>query len=296
MGYRLCTRACLLLSLSSVALSARPAGSSQLPAQSAFPDASFQTPSPTTSQPPPTPAAQTAPPVSLSGAVANTVVITPENAEATGDALMVHQRYQAALAAYKVAPQRTAEVWNKMGIAYQLMFNLEEASHCYQASLRLDAKNSRVINNLGTIYDSEKQYGSAERMYHRALKLDNRSALIYKNLGTNLLAQHKYKKGWEVYKTALQIDPHIFQHNDSPRIENPSSVQERGAMNYYMAKGCVRAGMNDSAIDYLRMALNEGFTNPKKIQADVEFAALRGLPAFKQLLAEQTKQPEQTKQ
>jgi Tfp pilus assembly protein PilF len=203
---------------------------------------------------------------------------------------MGHQRYQAALAAYKLAPQRTADVWNKMGIAYQLMFNLEDASHCYQASLRLDPKNSRVINNLGTIYDSEKQYGNAERMYHRALKLDNRSALIYKNLGTNLLAQHKYKKGWEVYKTALQIDPHIFQNNTSPRIENASTVQERGAMNYYMAKGCVRAGMNDSAIDYLRMALNEGFTNPKKIQADVEFAALRGIPAFEQLLAEQTKQ------
>ena len=45
--------------------------------------------------------------------------------------------------------------------------------------------------------------------------------------------------------------------------------------------------MNDCAIDYLRMALNEGFTNPKKIEADSEFAVLRGVPAFQQLLAEQ---------
>jgi hypothetical protein len=45
--------------------------------------------------------------------------------------------------------------------------------------------------------------------------------------------------------------------------------------------------MNDCAIDYLRMALNEGFTNPKKIQADGDFAALRGIPAFEQLLASQ---------
>jgi hypothetical protein len=58
-------------------------------------------------------------------------------------------------------------------------------------------------------------------------------------------------------------------------------------MNYYMAKGCVRAGQNDRAIEYLRMALNEGFTTPKKIIADAEFAALRGLPAFQQLLAAQ---------
>ena len=61
-------------------------------------------------------------------------------------------------------------------------------------------------------------------------------------------------------------------------------------MNFYMAKGCMRAGMSDCAIDYLRMALNEGFTNPKKIEADSEFAGLKGLPAFQQLLASQRRQ------
>ena len=85
-------------------------------------------------------------------------------------------------------------------------------------------------------------------MYRKALKIDPNSALIHKNLGTNLLAQHKYKKGWEYYKAALAIDPAIFDHNSRPRVENPASVAERGAMNYYMAKGCVRAGMPERAI------------------------------------------------
>jgi tetratricopeptide (TPR) repeat protein len=145
-----------------------------------------------------------------------------------------------------------------------------------------------VLNNLGTIYDSQKEYRSAERMYRKALKYDPQSALIHKNLGTDLLAQHKYKKGWESYQAALAIDSQIFDRNGSPRVENPASVLDRGAMNYYMAKGCVRAGMNDRAIEYLRMALNEGFTNPKKIVADSEFASLRGLPAFEELLAAQS--------
>jgi tetratricopeptide (TPR) repeat protein len=218
------------------------------------------------------------------------VTQNPPTAEELGDSLMTHQRYQAAIESYKKAPRASADVWNKMGIAYQLMFNLEEASHCYQTSLKLDPRNARVLNNLGTIYDSLKEYSNAERMYHKALKLDPKSAMIYKNLGTNLLAQRKYKKGWEVYKTALEIDPHIFQDSTSPRVQNPASVEERGAMNYYMAKGCVRAGMNDCAIEYLRMALNEGFTSPKKIEADIEFAALRGIPAFEQLLAAQKQQ------
>jgi Tfp pilus assembly protein PilF len=200
---------------------------------------------------------------------------------------MAHQHYQAAIDSYRKAPPNSAVVLNKMGIAHQMMFNLNDAARCYQASLKLDPKNARVLNNLGTVYDSLKQYGNAERMYRRALKLSPDSALILKNLGTDLLAQHKYKKGWDAYKAALVINPEIFENTGSPRVENPATVQERGAMNYYMAKGCVRAGQNDRAIEYLRMALNEGFTTPKKIIADAEFAALRGLPAFQQLLAAQ---------
>jgi Flp pilus assembly protein TadD len=214
----------------------------------------------------------------------------PPTAEELGDSLMSHQRYQAAIEAYKKAPADSADVWNKMGIAYQLMLNPEHASRCYQTSLRLNPKNPRVMNNLGTIYDSMKEYGSAERMYRKALKMDPRSAMFYKNLGTSLLAEHRYKKGWEEYQTALRLDPHIFENSSSPRVQNPTSLEERGAMNYYMARGCVRAGMSDCAIQYLRMALNEGFTNPKKIQADTEFAGLRGTPAFQQLIAEQKQQ------
>jgi tetratricopeptide (TPR) repeat protein len=209
---------------------------------------------------------------------------TPEE---IGDALMTHQRYQAAIEAYKKASSDSARVWNKMGIAYQMMFNLQDATRCYQASMKIDPHNANVVNNLGTVYDSLKEYGSAERMYRRAIKLDPGSALIEKNLGTSLLAQRKFKKGWEAYQAALALNPQIFERNLSPQVDNPSSVQERGAMNYYQAKGCIRAGKNDQAIEYLRMALNEGFTNPKKIAADSEFAALLGNPAFQQLLAAQ---------
>jgi tetratricopeptide (TPR) repeat protein len=219
-----------------------------------------------------------------------TIVQSPPSAEELGDSLMSHQRYQAAIEAYKKVSPTSAEVWNKLGIAYQLMLNPQQASRCYQTSLRLDPKNPRVMNNLGTIYDSMKEYGSAERMYRKALKGDPQSAMFYKNLGTSLLAEHRYKKGWEEYQTALRIDPHIFENTASPRVQNPTSLEERGAMNYYMARGCVRAGMSECAIQYLRMALNEGFTNPKKIQADIEFAGLRGTPAFQQLIAEQKQQ------
>ncbi|MDR3774340.1 MAG: tetratricopeptide repeat protein [Terracidiphilus sp.] len=213
--------------------------------------------------------------------------VTPEN---VGDALMLHQRYQAAIEAYQQAGEESSAVWNKMGIANQLMFNLQQASRCYQTSLKLDPNNPHVLNNLGTVYDSQNRHGDAARMYRRAIRMAPGSALIYRNLGTSLLAQHNFQKGWAAYQTALSLDPQIFMDRASPKVDNNGSAGQRGAMNYYMARGCVRAGMNDCAIDYLRRALNEGFTCRKKIAADSEFAGLRGDPAFEQLLAAQGQQ------
>jgi len=212
---------------------------------------------------------------------------TPEQ---IADSLMAHQRYQAAIESYKKAPRNSADVWNKMGVAYQLLLNLDDAIRCYLQALKLDSKNAVVLNNLGTVYVTQKQFSKAEKTYRKALKLNPESALVHKNLGTALLAEHKYKQGWQEYQDALANDPDIFQHTNTVRVENPASVQERGAMNYYMAKGCVRAGQTDRAIEYLRMAINEGFTTPKKIAADQEFLALRGLPAFEQMLAAQQAQ------
>jgi tetratricopeptide (TPR) repeat protein len=210
----------------------------------------------------------------------------PPSPEELGDTLVIHQRYQAALAAYGKA-EPSAAVWNKMGIAYQMMFNLKDATRCYKESLQLDPKNSNVLNNLGTIYDSLKEYGQAEKYYKKALKLDPTSALVLKNLGTNLLSQHKYSRGWEMYQQALAIDPQIFEDRNSPQVQNPASVEDRGAMNYYMALGCARIGQTECALQYLRMAMDEGYTNPKKVASDIAFASLRDNADFKQLLASQ---------
>jgi Tfp pilus assembly protein PilF len=275
------------IALAGAVLLSAPVATPQTATPELRPASGSATPSPaltSTASVPPAPAQAATGPAAPAAVDPSLAHLTPEQ---LGDTMMARQRYQAAIEAYKQGPKDSAVLWNKTGIAYQLMLNMDEAIRCYEHSLRLDSKNATVLNNLGTVYDSLKEYPSAERMYRKAIKYDSKSALIYKNLGTNLLSQHKYKKGWEDYKLALAIDPTIFQRSTSPHVENPASVEDRGAMNYYMAKGCVRAGMNDRAIEYLRMALNEGFTSPKKIMADSEFAGLHGIPAFEQLLTAQ---------
>ena len=214
----------------------------------------------------------------------------PPTPEQIGDSMSVRQRYQAAIAAYSKATPMTAVIWNKMGIAYQMMFAVKDAVRCYNESLKLEPRNAQVINNLATVYDSQKLFKQGEKLYRKAIKFDSKSARIQRNLGSNLMAQHKYKKGAEAYKAALAIDPQIFTARSGASVQNPASAQDRGALHYYMARGCVSAGNPECAIQNLRLALNEGFTNVRKIVSDESFASIRDLPGFQQLIASQTAQ------
>ncbi len=207
--------------------------------------------------------------------------------EILGDVYLVRQRYQAAIDAYAKVSPPSAALWQKRGLAYQMLFDLNDAVRCYNESLQLDPRNSVVLNNLGAIYDSAKDYKAAERMYREAIKISPRDARVLLNLGTTLLFEQKYKKGWEAYQEALAIDPHLLTNLSGPQVDDPTSVRQLGATSYFRAMGCARAGQTDCAIQYLRKALDEGFVNTKKLAADNDFASLRANPSFQQLLAQQ---------
>jgi len=222
--------------------------------------------------------------------IITTVAVASKQAspEQIADSLVYHHRYQEAIARYDSVSPKSAVLWNKMGIAYQMMFNLDGATRCYRESLKLDPHNADVLNNFGTVYESLKDYRHAEKMYHKAILVDPKSAIAYKNLATSLMAQRKYKKGRVADAQALALDPQIFEKSeDSLKVDNPASARERGAMNYFMAVDCARAGQTSCALEHLRMALDQGYTSASKVAADSNFAALSQDPAFQALLAEQ---------
>jgi len=209
----------------------------------------------------------------------------PPTPEDLGDALMLHQRYQAAIASYSKATP-SSDLWNKMGIAYQMMNGSDGALHCYKESLKLNRRNAHALNNMGSLYFSLREFGAAERMYRKALALEPHTVIVQLNLGTNLIAESKFDEGWQHYQAALDMDPHAFENTANPRIGSQATAQNRGAVNYYMARGLVRLGEMSTAIDRLRLAIDQGFANPRKIEADESFAALRGIPAYQDLLSQ----------
>jgi tetratricopeptide (TPR) repeat protein len=225
-----------------------------------------------------------APVVVLNPSGDRTPSISPEM---LGDVYLVRQRYQAAIDVYTKVAAPSAALWQKMGLAYQMLFDLQDATRCYNQSLQLNPKNPTVLNNLGAIYGSQKDLKSAERMYRESLRINPHDARVELNLGTTLLFEQKYKKGWEIYQKALALDPGLIQNLSGPQVDEPVAVRQLGATSYFRARGCARAGQTDCAMKYLRKAIDEGFVKPKKVAADNAFASLRANSSFQQLLAEE---------
>ena len=213
--------------------------------------------------------------------------------EERGNIFFAEDRYQAAIEAYRQVSPPTANSWNKMGISYQKMYNVDEARKCYEAAHKLEPANVNYLNNLGTAYAGLNQFINAEKAYRRALKIDPKDALIYKNLGTLYVAQGRLPKAKKVFDQARELDPNIFLDNGHLSIEEPTSVHGRGAMNYMMARSCVQAGLTDCALTHLRASINEGYTTTKKVEADPDFKPLLNVYAFQQMIAELNEKKEQ---
>jgi len=207
--------------------------------------------------------------------------------ETQGDLLMIHQRYLAAIDAYRRAPRESAVVWNKLGIAYQHMYAMDFAKMQYEKALSIEPKYAEALNNLGTVYYGEKNYHKAENFYKKAIRFKTDTAAFYSNLGTAYFSDHKYKQGIDAYQHAFSIDPEVFTRESLERIQEMGPTEEQANLNYALAKLYGQAGNLKAAISYLRAAMNEGFDDRKKIMGDKELASLRQTPEFRLLLTEQ---------
>jgi tetratricopeptide (TPR) repeat protein len=203
---------------------------------------------------------------------------------------MARKMYREAIDTFREVPEN-ALMLNKIGIAYHQMMQLDNARKSYEQALKLKPDYVEAMNNLGTVYYARKSFRRAISWYKKALKVapeESKSASIYMNLGTAYFARKQYAKAIETYQTAMKIDPEVFErHGNVGVILEERSVQERAKYHFYLAKLYAKGGRNDLAMQYLRKCLEEGFKDKNKLEEEADFAALRELPEFKELLAKE---------
>jgi tetratricopeptide (TPR) repeat protein len=203
--------------------------------------------------------------------------------ETRGDLLMTRRQYLSAISAYKLA-STSPVLQNKIGIAYHQMFDLLDARHSYEQALRMNPKYAEALNNLGTVYYAQHDFHKAERLYRQSLRISPDAASVYSNLGTVYFAEGNGKKGTAAYQKALELDSSVFERSSCARIDEQGAAHERAQMSYALAKTFAQVGRNDKALEYLRIAIDQGFDDRKKIMGDKEFAGLRATPEFQRLM------------
>jgi len=212
--------------------------------------------------------------------------LTPET---RGDIFMARKMYREAIETFRLGSPKDPVLLNKTGIAYHQLMQLDSARRYYEQAIRFKPDYVEAINNIGTVYYAKKSYRRAISWYRRALKQapeDAKSASIYMNLGTAEFARKQYEKATESYQTALRLDPEVFEHHSSTGIMlEERSVEERAKYHFYVAKLYAKTGRNELAVQYLRKALEEGFKDKKKLEDEPDFATIKELPEFKELLA-----------
>lgn len=216
---------------------------------------------------------------------ASAVELTQVTPETEADLLALHHKYMEAIKIYQKIKPETAQIYNKIGVAYEHMFMDEYAKANFVRAIRMDRKFAPAYNNLGTIYYHDKDYKGAARYYSKSIRHDSKNASVYGNLGTLYVARGKFQDGIEAYQHAYLLDPGIFEKIAEDGIVESGSVQDLANMNFLFAKIYAQAGKNDLAIAYLEKALTDGFHDKVKLDQDQEFAGLRGMPEFQHLIA-----------
>jgi tetratricopeptide (TPR) repeat protein len=205
--------------------------------------------------------------------------------EERGDIMMARKMYREAIETFQSEQRKTAAIYNKIGIAYHQLQQLELARKNYEQAVRLNHDYAEALNNIGTVYYAKKSYRRAIGYYKRALRLSD-SASIYSNLGTAHFGRKEYKLATDAYQEALNRDPDVFERKSNyGTLLQDRNVEERARFHYYLAKMYAKTGRNDLAMQYVRKCLEEGFKERKKLEEDPEFQALRETDEFKELLA-----------
>jgi tetratricopeptide (TPR) repeat protein len=215
-------------------------------------------------------------------AFAQPSTLTPEQ---HGDLYMARKMYREAVDAYRTGNMKAAITWDKIGIAYHQLGDLNAARKSYERAVKLDKKYADAINNIGTVYYAEKKYRSAISRYNRALQYAPDSASIWSNLGTAYYSRGKFELMTQAYAKALQLDPEVFEKHGSvgTRMQD-RGVADKARYHFEMARMYAMSGKNDLALQYLRKALEEGFKEKDKLQQAKEFVTLRETQEFKDLM------------
>lgn len=179
----------------------------------------------------------------------------------------------------------TADIYNRLGIAYQQVNDLGKAKKYYQQAIKKDKLSARYRNNLGTVYFMQKKWKDAGKQFRQAIKLDPTKATYFVNLGGVLFARKKYPEAIASFRSALRIDPDsLFPMSGAGPVVQDVEGANTARFHYDLARLFCSMGMLNEAVHEFSQAYDMHYNKLKESLTDPAFAALRSRPEYRTLM------------
>ncbi len=215
------------------------------------------------------------------------VFVTPDDvqkasaASQEGDMAFGRKDYYAALVKYlesaRLNPNNEV-TYNKLGIAYSQLKYYDQAITSFGRSIELNPKYSFSYNNLGSVYFAQKSLKKAEKYFKKAISIKGNEASYHMNMGSLYLERKQRDKAMAEWRKARTLDPNILTKSSSVILSGASSsTMER---RYFMARLLASSGEVELAIENLKQAIAEGFTDVDKIRKEPDFDRIRSDKRF----------------
>jgi hypothetical protein len=107
--------------------------------------------------------------------------------EGVSDQPSARQQHQALIDSYSKIRRPSAEIWNAMGIAYQMLFDLKDATRCYMNALKIDSLNPNTLNNLATVQMNRRVQNCGAHLSKSTCRSTRASQLFSKILAPTCL-------------------------------------------------------------------------------------------------------------
>ncbi len=176
------------------------------------------------------------------------------------------------------------KIFNKLAVAYCRIGRYPQAKTAAERAVGLEPNYAAAHNTLGIVAISARQSKKAVRHFKKALALDPEKPHFYLNLGYGQLMRGRYDLASQAYREALALDPEVFGRKTGIRLTFPDRMAFDADLNYDMARLFAELGDLDSCLQYLSKALEEGFSDQKRLAEDPNFDRLRESQDFINLL------------
>jgi tetratricopeptide (TPR) repeat protein len=215
--------------------------------------------------------------------------MTPRQvAEMRADILMARKEFSDAIKSYDQilsTEPRNSAVLNKVGVAYQQLYDLNHAGRYYKRAMKADKSFASPVNNLGTVEFEMKHYGRAIGLYKKALVFQTDLPTVYSNLGYAYFENKEFPEAMKSFGKALSLDPDILsRHAGYGSIVQQRTTTDPGLFYFFVAKTYASAGDAERTAHYLKLARDQGYKNFLSAQTDPAFAKVIKDPRVREVL------------